>query len=469
MSKIMLKREIMNELVSWKNRPHHPIVISGMSKTGKTYIAKAFGRENYENVVYIDLRAEKSLHSVFDGDFDVDRMVLGITAALPSVRFVRGKTLVILDEIQYCPNARSSLKYWDTDARYDVIATVSFLSVKGFRAPYGRGVPAGYEEHLYMYPLTFREFLVNTGIDENVLSYVQDALDKGKTIDSTVHQSMRALYLQYLIVGGMPEAVDAFFSTHDVNLVRRIQKRILKSIGNDFGRSVGRNGDIRINRVLKARTEACLDSLPSQLSKEYKKFQYSLVDAKGNSPEKAEGVEYLEDVGLVVRAYNTRELSFPLEGAKIANEFKVFSSDTGLLVSMLGDDVPQKILSGDLSAYKGAVAENMVASAFVSSGRSLYYYHAPSGSPELDFVYEDGEDIVIVECKSTNNRATSMKFVLANPKRFGSHRAVKFADTNVGSGNGFRTYPLYSLGFLRKKKESFIVDTVDVPKFEFRS
>lgn len=463
----MLTRDILDDLILWKNRPHHPLIISGMRQTGKTFIVKKFGREFYEHTVYIDFRAQKSIHSVFDGDFDVDRMVLSITSAMPSVRFVKGKTLVIFDEIQDCPNARSSLKYWDSDARYDVIATGSFLSVRGFRAPYERGISVGYEEHLSMYPLSFREFLINTGIDISVLDYVNNAFDEGKKIEDGVHQSLRSLYLQYLIVGGMPEAVAAFFETHDINLVRRIQKRILKSLCDDFGRYRDSNGVVKVNDSLKLRSEACLRSLPSQLAKEYKKFQYSLVEAKGNSPEKASGLEYLLDVGLAVRSYNTRELSFPLEGVKIDNEFKVFSVDTGLLVSQLGDDVPARILSGDLGAYKGAVAENMVASAFAVAGHPLYYYHAPSGSPELDFVFEDGEDITIVECKATNNRATSMKFVLANPKRFGFHKALKIADANVGGGDGFRTMPLYYLGFLRKKEKSFIVDTVDVSKLKF--
>lgn len=463
----MLTRDILDDLILWKNRPHHPLIISGMRQTGKTFIVKKFGREFYEHTVYIDFRAQKSIHSVFDGDFDVDRMVLSITSAMPSVRFVKGKTLVIFDEIQDCPNARSSLKYWDSDARYDVIATGSFLSVRGFRAPYERGISVGYEEHLSMYPLSFREFLINTGIDISVLDYVNNAFDEGKKIEDGVHQSLRSLYLQYLIVGGMPEAVAAFFETHDINLVRRIQKRILKSLCDDFGRYRDSNGVVKVNDSLKLRSEACLRSLPSQLAKEYKKFQYSLVEAKGNSPEKASGLEYLLDVGLAVRSYNTRELSFPLEGVKIDNEFKVFSVDTGLLVSQLGDDVPARILSGDLGAYKGAVAENMVASAFAVAGHPLYYYHAPSGSPELDFVFEDGEDITIVECKATNNRATSMKFVLANPKRFGFHKALKIADANVGGGEGFRTMPLYYLGFLRKKEKSFIVDTVDVSKLKF--
>lgn len=444
----MLKRDILNDLIVWKDRKHHPLILKGLRQTGKTFIVKLFGSKFYEHVVYVDLRANNTIHRAFDGDFSVDQMVLSITANIPTARFVKGKTLLILDEIQDCPNARSSLKYWDLDGRYDVIATGSFLGVKGFRTPYVRGVPVGYEEQIELYPLTFREFLINSEMDIKVLQYVEDSMKNGTKINEVVHESMRTLYLQYLIVGGMPEVCNIFFETHDLNAVRNAQQRILNSIKDDFGRYKDENGKDKINEVLKLRAEACLNSLPAQLAKEYKKFQYSLVNAKGNSPEKADGLQYLEDVGLVVKAYNTKELSYPLEGAKITSEFKVYVIDTGLLISQLGTDIPAKILEGNLSAYKGAIAENMVAVAFVHMGRKLYYYHAPSGSPELDFVYEDSEEVTIVECKSTNNKATSMKFVLANPKRFGTHKAIKFADANVGGGEGFKTYPLYALGFL---------------------
>lgn len=413
-------------------------------------------------MVYIDLRANRSIHTAFSGDFNVDTMVMAITAKIPKSRFIPSKTLLILDEIQDCPDARSSLKYWDIDGRYDVIATGSFLRGRGFRVPYSRGIPVGYEEEMSMYPLSFGEFLVNTGIDRSVLDYVSDSLESGKMIEETVHNSIRSLFLQYLIVGGMPEAVDIFLRTHDISAVRRIQKRILNSIRDDFGRYKDSYGNDKVNEVLKLRSEACLLSLSSQLAKEYKKFQYSLVDVKGNSPQKADGLGYIENLGLVVKAYNTRELVCPLEGAKISSEFKVFMTDIGLLTSMLGDDIPQEILSGNLGAYKGAILESMVASCFAAAGRSLYYYHAPSGSPELDFVYEESGKVIIVECKSTNNRATSMKFVLNNPKRFGLHEAIKYADANVGGGEGFRTYPLYALGFIKKKQRSLIVDTVPV-------
>ena len=458
----MLNRDIWGQLIDWKNRDHYPLIIRGLRQIGKTFIVKEFGKRFYKNTVYLDLRANQSVHSAFEGDFSVDQMVMSISASIPSVRFLPGETLVILDEIQDCPNARSSLKYWAIDGRYDVIATGSFLGVKGFRKPYERGIPVGYEEQMTMYPLSFHEFIHNTGINDEVYDYVRECMENHETVEKTVHESFRSLYYQYLIVGGMPEAVNDFFDKHDLNSVRDIQQRILSSIRDDFGRYKDNKGSDRINEPLKLRAEACLDSLPAQLSKEYKKFQFSLVNSKGHSPEKAEGLQYLEDVGLVIKAYNTREISYPLEGVKIPNEFKAYFIDTGLLISQMGADVPAKILSGDISSYKGAIAENMVASAFASSGRKLYYYHAPSGSPELDFLFEKDGEALIVECKATNDRATSMKFVIAHPDKYGVHSAIKYSDTNVGVGKGFYTYPLYAIGIIDTKTKTDIIPAVDV-------
>ena len=462
----MLKRDVVNELLEWKNRPHKPLVIKGLRQIGKTYTVKKFGEGFYESVIYLDLRSNTAVHKAFDGDFDVEKIVLAITSVEKTARFIPHKTLLILDEIQDCANARSSLKYWAIDGRFDVICTGSFLGVKGFRSPYVRGVPVGYEEQITMYPLTFREFLVNTGMDEKVFAYIEKSISEKTMVEQTVHESIRSLYLQYLIVGGMPEAVNVFFATHDLNQVREVQNQILSSIKDDFGRYKDSNGNDKINEVLKLRAEGCLNSLPAQLSKEYKKFQFSLVDVKGHSPEKADGLQYLEDVGLVIKSYNTRELVYPLETAKISTEFKVFFADTGLLVSQLGDEVPAKILNGDLGSYKGAVAENMVASSFAKLGKQLYYFHAPSGSPELDFLTEKNGEVVIIECKAGNNRATSMKFVIANPNRFGTHPAVKIADANIGSGAGFETFPLYSLGFIPQPPKTHIVEMVDVSKLK---
>lgn len=458
----MLQRDIFQQLIEWKNRKHHPLVIRGLRQIGKTYITKEFGRQFYENVIYLDLRANVAIHKAFEGDFDVNKMILSITSVETRAHFVPGKTLLILDEIQDCANARSSLKYWDIDGRFDVICTGSFLGVKGFRTPYTRGISVGYEEQITMYPLSFHEFLINTGMDESVYEYVEKAIEQKTIIEQTVHESIRALYLQYLLVGGMPEVVNTFFETHDLNAIRNVQKQILNSIKDDFGRYKDSNGIDKINETLKLRAEACLNSLPAQLSKEYKKFQYSLVNVKGHSPEKADGLQYLEDVGLVIRSYNVHSLSYPLEAEKIDSEFKVFFIDTGLLISQLGEDVPAKILSGDLGAYKGAVAENMVASCFIKKGIPLFYFHAPSGSPELDFLFEKDGKVVIIECKSSNNRATSMKYVLSNPKKYGEHPAIKLADSNTGKTGNFITLPLYSLGFINNNPTKSIVEEIDV-------
>jgi predicted AAA+ superfamily ATPase len=313
-----------------------------------------------------------------------------------------------------------------------------------------------------MHPLSFREFVRNAGISQEVLEYAQRALSAKESLLPAVHEGLRSLYLQYLVVGGMPEAVCTFLDTHDVNAVRDVQQNILQSIRDDFGRYKNARGEEAVNEVLKLRAEACLESLPAQLAKEYKKFQYSKVNARGNSPQKADGLQYLVDVGLVMRAYNLREISSPLEGAKIPSEFKAFFVDTGLLASQLEHGTVSSILSGNLSAYKGAMAENMVAAAFANDGQNLYYFHAPSGSPELDFVANLFGEPTIVECKSNNGRATSMRYFLANTKKYGVHPAVKFADTNVGGGKGFVTLPLYALGFLPTPEERLIVPEVSI-------
>jgi len=458
----MLKRSIMKDLENWKNRAHHPLVISGLRQIGKTFIVKEFGKRYYENVVYLDLRANKLVHKAFEGNFDVNLMVMAITANVLKATFVPEKTLLILDEIQDCPNARSSLKYWDLDGRYDVIATGSFLGVKGFRAPYSRGIPVGYEETMDMFPLTFHEFLLNIGIKDDVYEYISEQLHNNQMVAQPIHDSLRSLYLQYLIVGGMPEAVNSFIDNHDLNMVRKIQNRILKSIKDDFGRYKDDHGNDFINETLKLRAEACLNSMPAQLSKEYKKFQYSLVDSPGKSTDKALGLQYLEDLGLVIKAYNIREISSPLEGVKMPTEFKVYFADTGLLLSQLNYGVASNILDGDISAYKGAIAENMVAQALHSQNIMLYYYRDSSGSPELDFIMEYLGENIIVECKSTNNRATSMKYVLSNPKKYGKHKAIKISDTNVGHGEGFLTVPLYALGFIEEQKVTDKIPVIDI-------
>lgn len=454
----MLKRSILDDLIKWKSRDHKPLILEGLRQTGKTFIVKEFGKQFYKNVVYLDLRSDRIYHSAFNGDFNVDQMVMSITAANRTAIFEEHQTLLILDEIQDCPNARSSLKYWAIDGRYDVIATGSFLGIKGFRSVYKRGIPVGYEEKMQMHPLSFREFLDNLGLKQDVIDYLKDCIKKLKPISETVHESIKSYYLQYLIVGGMPEAINVFLKTHDVNQVRETQRKILQSIRDDFGRYIDNKGKEKVNEVLKLRAEACLDSLPSQLAKDYKKFQYSLVNAKGHSPEKAEGLQYLVDLGLVCKTHNIKEISAPLEGNSVPNEFKAYMIDNGLLMSMLDETTPRNILLNDLSSYKGAIAENMIASALKIYNYKSYYYRSPTGSPELDFIFNNDGQITLVESKSNNNRPTSMKTVLDNPKKYHVDKAIKFANANIGRSEKYITLPLYSFEFVLKKPEHIIID-----------
>ena len=202
--------------------------------------------------------------------------------------------------------------------------------------------------------------------------------------------------------------------------------------------------------------------MPAQLSKEYKKFQYSLVENKARSEDKADALQYLADLGLVIKSHNLREISSPLEGNRIEKEYKAFYGDIGLLTSQLGAESAEKILRAELGAYKGAIAENMVACGLFQNGHELYYFRGTSGSPEIDFVSVINDENTLIECKSTNGRATSMKYVLSKPEKYGRHPAIKISDTNVGEGDGFITYPLYYCGFIEKTISAGQLPAIDI-------
>ena len=246
----MLKRSIWNKLLSWKNSPHHPLILAGLRQTGKTYIVREFGKENYENVVYLDMRKEVRFHSIFEGDFDIDTMVTAITANEPSAHFVPGKTLLILDEIQDCPDARSSLKYWDIDGRYDVIATGSFLGVRGFRTPYKRGIPVGYEQRLEMYPLSFAEFLENAGNTYNKLLNKVMGLSSAPSVIACVGKDNNSLdqrvgyYGEKLVLLaqklGLNTCWAGTFNRKNINAEVNDGERLVISIAIGYGKNQGK-------------------------------------------------------------------------------------------------------------------------------------------------------------------------------------------------------------------------------------
>lgn len=446
----MLKRKIEEELIAWKNDSNRkPLVIKGCRQCGKTFIVQKFAEENYANVVYLNFMQDSDYALAFEGSKRVDDIVMNLSAMIPQSQFVANETCIIIDEIQECPAARTALKFFKMDGRYDIIATGSLLGVKGYgerRNSSGNessktSIPVGYETIIDMYPLDFEEFLWANGISEAIIGKLTECLDSIQPVPEAIHQKMRQLILQYTVVGGMPSVVNTFVNTHNMGRVLAEQRGIVAEYEEDMMKYAS-DAD-------KPRIRECFESIPRQLSKEYKKFQYSTIRKGAKASQYTGSIQWIEDAGIITRCRNLTITKLPLNGNAIDDCFKVYMADTGLFVSMLDDGTQFDILQGNLHTYKGAIFENLVADIFTKMKRRLYYFRKDSGL-EVDFVTRYKGECVLVEVKSKDGNIKSSKTILSHPDKYHVNHAIKLGDLNIGNSGQFLTLPLYMTFLLRQ-------------------
>lgn len=448
----MLKRKIMDSLIEWKENTvtkKKALVIKGLRQIGKTYIVREFAKQYYQNQIYINFKNNDDLKPIFDENFDIDRIMMDLSAKMPKIKIIPYKTILIFDEIQECANARASLKAFVEDGRYDVVATGSLLGIKGYNQKKGKGIPTGSERIIYMYPLDFEEFLWAKGISQDVINYLRECFNKRTPISKAVHESMLRYFKEYICVGGLPEAVNIFIKTGDMNQVYLEQRDILEEYKDDFGKHLDENENEEVDEFLLARIEEVFDSIPSQLAKENKKFQYSKIRVKGRSADYREAIQWLVDAGIVSQCFNLSNLEAPLEGNKIDNTFKLYMRDSGLFVAMLEKGTAGDILSGNLSGYKGAIYENIIADAFSKMDRKLYYFHKDSGL-EVDFVTKYQNEVTLIEVKATTGNTKSTNNILNNYNEYKVKKCIKLGEYNIGENNSKLTIPYYLVFMLQE-------------------
>ena len=442
----MFRRKIEQVLLDWKkNKDKMPIVIKGCRQCGKTFSVLDFARKNYGNVVYLDFFLNPQYKSIFDDSLEIDNILVNISTLLPNVRIVPGDTCFVFDEIQDCPRARTSLKFFKIDGRFDVICTGSLLGVSGYRsqdtdddrfAP----VPVGYEKIVDMYPMDFEEWLWANGIQEAVFRKLEDCLSSLVPVPEVIHRRMTQLLQQYVIVGGMPRAVTTFMETHNIQEVVSVQNAIIEGYKTDMLKYAPQPD--------KPRIRECFESIPKQLSRENKKFAYAQVRANGRGRDYQGSLQWIEDAGIIRKCYNLEIPELPLDGNAISEQFKVYMADTGLFISMLERETAHDILNGNLFGYKGAIFENLIADIFGKMGRKLYYYRKDSGL-EVDFVMRYDGECTLVEVKASSGNVKSTKTILAHPEKYHVSRAIKLGNFNIGTSDQITTLPLY-MAFLLK-------------------
>ncbi len=441
----MYKRKIESHLLRWKNNPaHKPLVIKGVRQCGKTSSVLAFAQKHYNHVAYLDFREHPEYKQFFFPNLDINEIIIRITATLPSLVIEPHNTCFVFDEIQDCPIARASLKYFSLDGRYDVLCTGSLLGVNGYKTKEEQqeereaSIPVGFEEIIDMYPMDFEEWLWANGIREEHIDLLRRHLAEERIVDEAIHQRFRHLLHQYVFVGGMPEAVSTFLTTQNVGSLLAVQRQIVDTYKSDMVKYA--------LQADKAHIRECFDSIPAQLARENKKFSYQFVRPGGRGRDYYGSLQWIEDAGIIHRCYNTEITELPLEGVAIRDQFKVYMADIGLLISMLEDGTQGSILQGNLGAYRGAIYENLMADILGKMGRKLYYFRKDSGL-EIDFLIRYKGECVLIECKAQTGNSKSLQTVLKHPEKYHVSQAIKLGDYNVGRTGGLLTLPFY-MGFL---------------------
>ena len=437
----MYKRKIENVLQLWlDDASHKPLVVKGVRQCGKTSSVVDFAQKHFKHVVYLDFREHPDYKKFFTPNLEVDSIIMRITAAMPKAEIEPGKTCFVFDEIQDCPKARSSLKYFHQDGRYEVMCTGSLLGVNGYKSPEEQkeeeeaSIPVGFEDIVDMYPMDFEEWLWANGIKDMHFEYLIKCLCNETPVEEALHNRFRELLHQYIVVGGMPEVVTTFMETKQIGKVLAVQRRIVDEYKSDMVKYAP--------TADKSRIRECFESIPAQLAREYKKFSYTVVRPGSRGRDYAGSLQWIEDAGIIRRCYNTEITELPLDGHRIKNEFKVYMADIGLLISMLEDGTQSSILEGDLLSYNGAIIENLVADILGKMGRKLYYYHK-DGGVELDFLMRYKGKCTPVECKATTGNAKSMRTVMNHPEKYHVTSAIKLGDYNIGRKDCLLTIPMY--------------------------
>lgn len=432
----MLKRKIYHKLQEWRSSDHQDcLLVKGARQVGKTYTITQFGKSSYKSFISINFIESPQLKSLFEGELSSDHIKKQMTLLIPGIEFINGDTLIFLDEIQECPNARTALKFLAQDKTIDVIASGSLL---GLSYATVTSIPVGYERHIEMYGLDFEEYLWALGYSEEATTLLREHFQALQPLPDEVHKKMLDIFREFMAVGGMPAVVQTFIETNNFATAYAEQEKILAAYLDDiakFADSTTRN---------KARE--CYLSIPRQLAKENTKFKYGLVEKKGSARKFEKALDWLRDASLIRYCRSVSTPQFPLRAYEDESKFRVYLSDPGLLCAMYGFEMMAAITHDKLQGpMKGGIYENIVADILVKAGRDLHYWINDKGNIEIEFLLEKDASVVPVEVKAKRGSTASLNKLLEQDNvRYG----YKLSAGNIGVMGKKITLPLYMAIFL---------------------
>lgn len=432
----MLKRKIYQQLQEWRDSHHEDcLLIKGARQVGKTFAITQFGQTEYESFIAINFIESPQLKALFDGDLSSSNIKKQMTMLIPGIQFIAEKTLIFLDEIQECPNARTALKFLAQDNTIDVIASGSLL---GLSYASVSSIPVGYERQIEMYGLDFEEYLWALGYSEETTNTLREHFHALEPLPDEVHKKMLEILHEFMAIGGMPAVVQAFVEKQNFATAYAEQEKILAAYLDD----IARFADV----TTRNKARECYLSIPRQLAKENTKFKYGMVEKKGTARKFETALDWLRDANLVryCRAVTTSQ--FPLRAYEDESKFRVYLSDPGLLCAMYGFEMIAAIIRDELQGpMKGGIYENVVADMLVKAGRDLHYWMNDKGNIEIEFLLEKEASVVPVEVKAKRGATTSLnKLLEQDDMKYG----YKLSAGNIGISGKKITLPLYMALYL---------------------
>jgi len=437
---MQLKRKFYDFLVDWHSKNQREcLLVKGARQVGKTYIIRQFGYERFEHFVELNFVLHPEYIQAFDGDLSVRSIVEALTAIGGDLPLVPGKTLLFLDEIQECPNARTALKSFAEDGSFTVIASGSLLGIRHRKDKLGktpRSLPVGYERQVTMHSLSFEEYLWARGRDERAIAGIRAYFDRREKVPEAVNAAYEKLLREYAVVGGMPEVVSAFVDRGNYAEVQSLQEKLV----NDYVDDIGKYAD----KVDIPKIERCFSAIPRILAKENRKFKYAEVEDRGTARKYLSSVEWLTAARMATVA-ECVNLALPGLAGYVKEEwFKLYLSDIGLLSSFYGPLAKRGVLDGSLKGtVKGGIFENLVAGMLKRNGHAIRYYR--NDDREVEFLVESKEGVVPVEVKAGNSATVSFDSLL---RQDDIPYGYKLIDGNVGVSGKKVSLPHYMAMFI---------------------
>ena len=436
----MLYRKAYDKLKDWKQQKNRTaLCIQGARQIGKTTLVREFGRNEYKCFIEFNFVSDMDARHVFDGNLDVNTIIEGLSA-LARKPLIPGNTLILFDEIQECPNARTAIKFLVEDGRFDYIETGSLLGVKNKVV---RSFPVGFEELYTMYPMDFEEFILANGVQKTTIDTMREAYNARVPVSDVIHTTISKLFYSYIIVGGMPKIVQTYVQSHDIARVIKEQNAILDLYRQDISKyAVGSE---------RHKIRAIFDSIGSQLNEKNRRFTVNSLKSSARLERYEDSFNWLIDAGVANPCYNIEEPKVPLVLNEKRSFFKLYMGDTGLLCALSMDNIQFSILQGDLSVNMGSILENVMSQIFVSNGFSLHYFDKKKYG-ELDFVIQNGSSIYLIEIKSGNDykKHAALDRVL-DVAEWKTKDAIVFCKDNVFQEGGILYLPWYMAIFFKRK------------------